>query len=789
MLNFYAKFFLKICLLLLLFQIFILNVTAQCNIGSCSDAPVLTADDPVFDAATGSILINNILFGKFGCSEANFNAGASIYIYQLMPNGDRISSCTVTNSAPNNFIVNVPIQFGQVSVCDMPVFNFGTIPATPENGFAACDGAVYEIEMVMYVTELPFDEQFTIYNQLPADQYIVRNLGTVAVNYTNQFPTNANPLTTASIKSFPNGETGTVQLNCGESFQLEIAALSRLSNCTELDDISTGVPSELSNEFYYTIDGGAPIILQDPSTGAKGGQLTGPSPGSNYCYAGLLGVRAIDFSELIGVVDGSNVVFTVTTTDFFTQQKVQDQITIIYSGDGCSSQQETDGCTDATACNYNELATINDGSCLSNDCNGDCGGAATAGTACDDGDPYTENDSYNANCSCSGSILPNQCNAVAGVLTLNQAGIFGAGNYVCFNNEIQIQADDFVLETNQNQFYIFHTDKINADGSFPVESIIQYGNIFTNNLGQLTIYATAVAAADDGTGQPNYTDPCIVYSNTLVVNLLNKISISSVNGNCKPQTSAYFFTLEVSGGLPANASNQIYNVTGSAYTGTINLEQSLSIGPIMGSSTYNINVTDENGCNAEANVQYDCTKLPITLIDFSGEVQKNGDLLKWISASEINNQYYTLQHTTDGENYNTIATINGAGTTSNLNQYEFFNSAAVNKYNYYKLLQTDFDNTTTEVGIIQLIRNETFTKTLNIYPVPSVNILYIEIGEFYTNHVILYNANGQKVKPEKYKVTSTKDFLTINIGQLAAGIYMVNIVANDKISAAKFIKE
>ncbi|MFM7006310.1 MAG: T9SS type A sorting domain-containing protein [Flavobacteriales bacterium] len=51
------------------------------------------------------------------------------------------------------------------------------------------------------------------------------------------------------------------------------------------------------------------------------------------------------------------------------------------------------GCTDPLSCNYNCLATINDGSCL------------YPNTACDDGNPQTINDSTNANCVCAGQIV------------------------------------------------------------------------------------------------------------------------------------------------------------------------------------------------------------------------------------------------------------------------------------------------------------------------------------------------------------------------------------------------
>jgi len=71
------------------------------------------------------------------------------------------------------------------------------------------------------------------------------------------------------------------------------------------------------------------------------------------------------------------------------------------------------GSTDATACNYDANATLDDGSCLANDCLGICGGTAIAGTTCDDGDATTVNDIYQADCTCSGMTIPGCTDATA----------------------------------------------------------------------------------------------------------------------------------------------------------------------------------------------------------------------------------------------------------------------------------------------------------------------------------------------------------------------------------------
>jgi len=60
------------------------------------------------------------------------------------------------------------------------------------------------------------------------------------------------------------------------------------------------------------------------------------------------------------------------------------------------------GCTDITACNYDPMATDEEGSCFYNDCLGICGGTTFIGSACDDGNAATANDAFDSNCNCVG---------------------------------------------------------------------------------------------------------------------------------------------------------------------------------------------------------------------------------------------------------------------------------------------------------------------------------------------------------------------------------------------------
>ena len=311
----------------------------QCNINFCAGGPTISADAPVFNSNTGSITIDNFIIGEFGCTENTYRTGLEIYVYQLLPNGNRVFQCNVQNPSPDNTIGNISIDFGQVDLCGVS-FNIGSIIADASNGFEACDGATYEIEAAIYITDdlsLATGNQ-TIYSQLPSSEYESISLGTVEANITGQFPGNGQPLITSIIEEYNTGSAGTITVACDTDVDLYVEGLSRIANCAPYNDLTTGIPSELENELSYSINGGASVIVQDSSTGATGGQLFGPDPAfGGFCYSGIYTSSPYVFtaSNVPNVCDGATVVVSISTTDLFTNQTVTDLITIIFEPEVC----------------------------------------------------------------------------------------------------------------------------------------------------------------------------------------------------------------------------------------------------------------------------------------------------------------------------------------------------------------------------------------------------------------------------------------------------------------------
>jgi hypothetical protein len=83
--------------------------------------------------------------------------------------------------------------------------------------------------------------------------------------------------------------------------------------------------------------------------------------------------------------------------------------------------------------------------------------------------------------------------------------------------------------------------------------------------------------------------------------------------------------------------------------------------------------------------------LPVKLVTFYGEKEQKNNVLRWTTASEKNNDYFSIEKTIDGEEFNEIGRIEGAGNSIYHNSYSLTDVKVDNIINYYRLVQTDFD--------------------------------------------------------------------------------------------------
>lgn len=128
--------------------------------------------------------------------------------------------------------------------------------------------------------------------------------------------------------------------------------------------------------------------------------------------------------------------------------------------------------------------------------------------------------------------------------------------------------------------------------------------------------------------------------------------------------------------------------------------------------------------------------LPINLTSFTVETKNNYNLIQWSTASEINNDFFTIKHSIDGVNWVDIAYILGSGNSTSPQSYSHYHDNPPHKINYYKLSQTDYDGYT-ETFITISIDNRG-----DIYIEKIINVVGQEVGEDYEGVIINIYNNG-----------------------------------------------
>lgn len=135
--------------------------------------------------------------------------------------------------------------------------------------------------------------------------------------------------------------------------------------------------------------------------------------------------------------------------------------------------------------------------------------------------------------------------------------------------------------------------------------------------------------------------------------------------------------------------------------------------------------------------------LPIDLVSFTGKKDGNNNALKWTTASELNNDFFTVEKTLGGEIFEIIGTENGAGNSNQYVDYSLVDYNVREVINYYRLKQTDFDGKYDFSEIIAIDnRVNTTSKEISLI----TNILGQEVNEFYRGIVVIVYSDGTSIK-------------------------------------------
>jgi hypothetical protein len=174
-----------------------------------------------------------------------------------------------------------------------------------------------------------------------------------------------------------------------------------------------------------------------------------------------------------------------------------------------------------------------------------------------------------------------------------------------------------------------------------------------------------------------------------------------------------------------------------------------------------------------------CTVLPVELLNFSAALENNSQvLLNWQTASETNNDFFTIERSEDATSWEKIKQIDGAGNSKSLLTYHFVDEPTLVKNLYYRLKQTDFDGKFSYSGIQSVAMDPDKTVQSSIYPNPTDHEVTIVATEVALSQLKIFNVTGQDVTAQTAETVNVSNERTISLENLTSGIYYIQVGSN-----------
>lgn len=186
--------------------------------------------------------------------------------------------------------------------------------------------------------------------------------------------------------------------------------------------------------------------------------------------------------------------------------------------------------------------------------------------------------------------------------------------------------------------------------------------------------------------------------------------------------------------------------------------------------------------------------LPITLISFEGKIQDNAVILNWETATEVNNDFFTIERSMDGIHYELVTTVKGSGNSSVLLHYSTIDRNPNTDLNYYRLKQTDYDGKFEYFPPIA-VRNTLVKSELSIDkygPNPFISELNLQVNSTFRGNITitLFNMNGSLLRAEEFNCNEGLNSVRLEgLSELKPGNYLLQISSeNFKTKAIRLVK-
>lgn len=179
---------------------------------------------------------------------------------------------------------------------------------------------------------------------------------------------------------------------------------------------------------------------------------------------------------------------------------------------------------------------------------------------------------------------------------------------------------------------------------------------------------------------------------------------------------------------------------------------------------------------------YATAPLPVELLYFKGKIVDQEVLLEWETATEINNDFFTVEYSPNGTDFGAVETIQGAGDSKIPIKYVTTYDNIWYEKSYFRLKQTDFDRQFSYSDVISVETRE-LIKDLSMFPNPanvSITILNSSEDDVAMRMISQTGIVVLDLKPQRH-------FQEIDISGMPNGLYVVELTRGRTKSSQKLL--
>lgn len=183
--------------------------------------------------------------------------------------------------------------------------------------------------------------------------------------------------------------------------------------------------------------------------------------------------------------------------------------------------------------------------------------------------------------------------------------------------------------------------------------------------------------------------------------------------------------------------------------------------------------------------------LPIQVIAFNAETCSDNlnVCVNWSTANEENTHVFTVQKSTDGNNFYDLQSVNAAGNSIGLLNYTITDKQPALGTNYYRLKQINLDGSE-KYSEIKTVNFDAKNNNVSIAPNPTVNNVQLQFfaTENANTNITIRDHNNKIWQTINYVATNGLNHVQLNVNTLPAGVYMVTLQMDNQRFTQKLIK-